>query len=539
MNKADLIVCGSRIFAGLGLPEDDYFVAVKGNRILKCGKKEEMNGYIDDHTRIIELLSNQLLMPGFFDSHCHLIMAGMYNACINLENAGSEEEAAVMAAEYAKTVPENQWIIGFKWYHLYWDKKVLPTTKYLDKYIPDRSVFLLNAEAHGAWVNSKALEIAGITKDTEDPPFGEIMRDQNGNPTGYLYEAAQALAAKYAFRMPPREEAKYIEILLKKARSYGITSLIDMLPFFGVDLGSYKTFYDLGQSGLLTTRVHAAADMCGDLDEISRAKETYHSEKYQIPLLKQFVDGVATTYTALMVEPYSDRPDDRGKTLIDLNELKVCVEEAHKRGMSVRLHACADGSVREALNAIESAVSKYGDTGARHAIEHCELVHPDDIGRFAKLGVIASIQPEHLAITDDFASNPYPDRFGEERCLLSWPIRSLLDSGAVVSLGSDCPVVDNSPFLELYRAVTRLHNDGEPDGGWNPHQRISVLEALHAYTYAPAFGVKREHELGTLEEGKLADMIVVDRDLLAVSPDEIRDANVLMTIMDGKVVFER
>lgn len=539
MNNADLIICGSRIYAGHNLGNDDYFVAIKGKKILARGTLEEMEDYIGPSTRVITLNEKQLLMPGFFENHTHLIMAGMYQKCINLEKAKSEEEAARMVAEYAKGIPEDEWIIGFKWYHLYWDKKVLPTTTYLDKYIPDRPVYLLNAEAHGAWVNSAALELSGITRDTPDPDFGEIMHDVDGNPSGYLFEAAQGLAAKYAFNMTPMKEEEYINIYLEKARSYGITSIVDMLPFFGVNLGSYRTFYNMGMSDKLTSRVHAAPDLCGNLDETKKAMDMFNSEKYQISLLKGFVDGVSTTYTALLVEPYSDKPSDYGKTLMDLDEMKLCVEDAHRRGMSVRLHACADGSVRAAMDAFEGAISKYGDTGARHAIEHCEVVHPDDVSRFSKLGVIASMQPEHLAITDDFASNPFPVRFGEERCKLSFPIKTLMDSGATVCFGSDCPVVDNNPFLEIYRAITRLYNDGEPKGGWNPQEKISVEEALHAYTFAPAYAVKRDHELGTIETGKYADMVVVDRDLFNVTPDEIRDAKVLLTVMDGNIVFER
>lgn len=538
MEKADLLICNGRIYAGKDLPEDNYFVAVKDGRIIKTGTKNEMDNMVGEDTTIVDLEGEKMLMPGFHDSHTHLIMAGMYQECINLDTYKSEEETARAVAEYAKTIPEGEWIIGFKWYHLYWGNKTLPTTKYLDKYIPDRPVFLLNAEAHGAWVNSEALKRAGIDKNTPEVPFGEIMRDEEGNPSGFLYEAAQGLVAKYAFDMSEKREKDYIRTYLEKAKSYGITGANDMLPFFGVNLGSYETFYSMAENGELTTRIYAAADLCGDLNSIEKAMKEYSSDKYGIYLLKQFVDGVATTYTALLVSPYSDNKSTCGSTLMELEDLRKCILNAHKRGLSVRLHACGDGAVRAALDGFEEAIEKYGDTGARHAIEHNEVVHPNDLDRYKKLGVIASYQPEHLAITDDFESNSYPLRLGEERCKFAWPIKTILDTGANVSFGSDCPVVDNSPFLEIYRAITRLHNDGLPKGGWNPKEKISIAEALHAYTYVPVYGVKRENDLGTLEEGKIADMIVIDRDLFRASPQDIRDAKVLMTFLDGELVYE-
>jgi predicted amidohydrolase YtcJ len=206
--------------------------------------------------------------------------------------------------------------------------------------------------------------------------------------------------------------------------------------------------------------------------------------------------------------------------------------------MSVRLHCCGDGAVHYALDCYEKAVKQYGNTGARHAIEHAETMTPEDIERFARLGVIASMQPEHLAMTDVFEENPYLVRYNQRQKKFAWPIKSLMDAGAIVSFGSDCPVVTNDPFVGLYRAVTRVHNDGKPEGGWNPEQKISMEDALHAYTLNGYYGVKREHELGTLEPGKLADLIVLDQNLLTVEPEKIRSTKVLLTILDGGTVHE-
>lgn len=537
MREADLIIKGASIFAGKGLPKDYDFVAVKDDRILKVGKADEIEEYTGLNTKIIEANKEQLLMPGFHDSHVHLITAGMYQECVNVEKAKSAEEVAQIVAEYAKTIPDREWIIGWRWYHLYWDVKELPNAATLDKYISDRPVFLMNSELHGCWVNSKAMEICGITKDTPDPPYGKIYRDADGNPTGYLDEMALGIAGRVAFAMSTELQKTYVDSMQKSCARFGITSLNDVLPFFGIEFEAHQAIHEMDVDGQLSMRIHSAPDLFGDLDKVIEDQKKYESDKYKIRNVKQFLDGVATTYTALLVDPYSDAPDTCGDTLMDLSLLPGYVEEAHKRGLGVKLHACGDGSVRAALDAYENAIKKYGANDVRHAIEHSEIVNEADIRRYADLGIISSMQPEHIAITEDFASNGYTDRLGDERCKYTWPIKSLMDAGATVAFGTDCPVVTNDPFLEIYRAITRVFDDGLPEGGWNPQEMISVEDAIHNYTYGSAYAVKREHELGTLEEGKFADMIIIDRNLLKCTPEEIRSAKVVTTIFNGKTIY--
>lgn len=535
---ADLIIKGASIFAGKDLPKDYDFVAIKGDKIIKVGKEDDLSTYTGPETKIIEATKDQLLMPGLHDSHVHLLMAGMYPECLSVDAAKSADEVGKLVAEYAKTIPDREWIIGWRWYHLYWDVKELPTAAILDKYVSDRPVFLMNAELHGCWVNSKAMEICGITKDTPDPAYGKIYRDENGNPTGYLDEMALGIAGRVAFNMSPELKKTYIRSMQESCAAFGITSLNDVLPFFGIELEAHDAIHEMDEGGELKIRIHSAPDMCGDLDKVIADQQKYESDKYKIRNVKQFLDGVATTYTALLVEPYADAPDTHGDTLMDLSLLNGYVEEAHKRGLGVKLHACGDATVRAALDAYENAINKYGANDIRHAIEHCEIIHPDDVNRFGKLGVIASMQPEHIAITEDFASNGYTDRLGPERCTLTWPIKSFMDSGATVAFGTDCPVVTNDPFLELYRAITRVFDDGLPKGGWNPQEILSIEDALHNYTYGSAYAVNREAELGTLEEGKFADMVIIDRNLLTSTPAEVRDAKALTTIFNGEVVYQ-
>jgi predicted amidohydrolase YtcJ len=239
-----------------------------------------------------------------------------------------------------------------------------------------------------------------------------------------------------------------------------------------------------------------------------------------------------------MIEPYTDDPNCIGSTVKPIDQLRDWIIKADREGFRIRLHACGDGAVRAALDFFEEAAKINGKRDSRHTIEHIENIHPDDIKRFAELGVIASMQPEHLAMTETYKDNPYPEKLGPERIKLSWPIKTLMNAGATVTFGTDCPVVDLDPFVGIYRALTRVHNDGEPAGGWNPAERIDLATAIRGFTQAPAYMEFREKELGTLEAGKFADIIVLDRNLFTIPVDEIRETKVKITMMDGKIVYE-
>ena len=537
--SADIVIIGSSIFDGVAEAPCEGYVAITGNRITATGKRQEAELQIGPDTKVY-LFENELVMPGFHDSHTHLLMAGMYRTYVNLAHARSEEEAACMVKEAAeRSNARNGWIIGFSWYHVFWDNKQLPSKDTLDRYFPDRPVFLLNAEAHGAWVNSKALEIAGISNDTPNPFGGEIARDEMGEATGFLYESAVGLVSKHAFCFSEEEERTLIRSFQQKAAEYGVTSVNDVQPYFHGNMGNLEVYSQMDRDGELTVRIHAAPDLLGDLDQVEIWREKYRSEKLRIEMLKQFLDGVSTTHTALVMEEYNDAPGNFGISLNDVEAIKKAIPDAHRRGFSIKLHSCGDQSARMALDYYENAIEQYGKKGCRHAIEHVEMIKEEDIPRFGELGVIPSVQPEHIALTQTFEENPYPQTLGKERADQTWPLKSLYDSAGVLAIGSDCPVVDNNPFLEIYRAVTRLHNDGKPEGGWNPSQKLSMYEVLRSYTYGSAWGVKRETELGTLEAGKFADLIVIDRNLFQIDPEEIMTSQVLLTIMDGKVLLDK
>lgn len=537
--QADLIIKGNAIFDSVEETPYKGAVIIAGNRIVGVEKGSDGSEFVGPATRIIDA-GDRLITAGFHDSHTHLLMAGMFRSYVNLIDAKSEEEAAMMVKKAAdEDSNKDGFMIGFSWYHVFWDDKVLPHKRTLDKYFPDRPVFLLNAEAHGAWVNSKALEIAGITNETPDPFGGAIERDENGEATGFLYESAVGLVSKYALVFSPEREKELIRSYMEGAVAYGITSVNDVQPYFHGNMGDLAIYSSMDKAEELTVRIHAAPDLLGDLDEILEWQSAYNSDRLRINLVKQFLDGVSTTHTALVLEEYTDAPGNFGIQLTDIEAIAKAVPEAHKRGLSVKLHSCGDASLRKALDCYEQAIKMYGDNGCRHTIEHCEMVSDEDMPRFGKLNVIPSVQPEHVALTQKFEDNPYPITLGKERADKTWPFKSMLESAGVLAIGSDCPVVDNNPFLEIYRAVTRLHNDGEPKGGWNPIEKLTLAEILKCYTYGSAYGVRRENELGTLEAGKFADVIIHDKNYFATPESELIDGKVDVTVMDGKIVFER
>jgi predicted amidohydrolase YtcJ len=538
---ADTIIKSRAVFDGA---TDGYFpgyVAIKGNRICAVGRDEgDIGGFSGAKTELIDA-GGRLVMPGFHDSHVHLLMAGLYRRYANLMSARSEEEAARMVAEAAEKDPDKDgFVFGFGWYHVFWDSKMLPRKESLDRYFPDRPVLLVNAEAHGVWVNSRALAIAGITGDTKDPFGGRIERDGNGEATGFLYESASGLVTRPAFDFSEEREAELLRAFMEGAAAYGITSVNDVMPYFHGNMGSVAAYGALDARGGLSVRIHAAPNLLGDLDEVLEWRKKYSSEKLRVDMVKQFLDGVSTTHTALLLDDYADAPGNRGSALFRLDAIQKTVPEAHRRGLSVKLHCCGDASLRLALDYYENAIKMYGKRpDVRHAIEHCEMVSDADIPRFGALGVIPSVQPEHVAMTQRFEENPYHATLGKERADRTWPFKDLLTSAGVLAIGSDCPVVDSDPFLEIYRAVTRLHNDGEPAGGWNPSQKLTLAEILKCYTWGSAYGVGRENELGMLAPGRFADIAVLSMNPFTTDESELIDGKVDMTIMDGRVIYER
>lgn len=532
--KADYILTSNVIFTAVSDEPMDGFVAVKDNVITAVDNREEMEKWIGENTKILEY-QDKVVMPGFCDSHIHLFFGALEIDTINVIDAKTQEDAARMLYEFYKT-REDKWVIGFGWFHYFWEGKKLPSKKSLDKYFPDRPAFIFNEEMHSAWVNSKALEICNINKYTPNPEGGEIQKDENGEPTGYLLEAsAMKLVTDIAFNMPAEKEAKIIEGFFIKSAETGVTSVSDIQI---LDILKYKAYERLEKEGKLTTRIHFAPSLKQDIDTLIELKEKYTSEKLKFTGVKEFIDGTAMAYTGLLIEPYCDRKNFYGHTVVDIQWLKEKVKLLDQVGIRVRIHACGDGAVRLALNVFEETQSENGKRDLRHTIEHIENIHKNDLQRFNELGVIASVQPDHLWV-DVYEEHPFHEILGEERNQLAWPFKSLLKHDAKMAFGTDFPISDINPLLSIYRAVTRLHEDRKPEGGWIPKEKLTVVEALKQYTIGSAYQMFRENDLGTLEAGKLADIVVLDRNIFKVAPEEIRETKVKLTMMDGKIIYER
>lgn len=540
--KANIILKGASFYCGRNINNDVDFVAVSDNRIIAVGKKEDIDRYIGENTKIIEFCKENLIIPGIHDNHIHLIQAGILERYVELYSTTSKEDAAKRVAEFAKTIPDEKWVMGVGFRRFSWSDTSFPTKDILDRVIPDRPVLLFDEELHAVWLNSEALRICNITKDTPVPEGGIIDRDENGEPKGYILEKAVPLAVKYAFDFDAETVMKLISGYVDKAVEMGITSVSDMTPYLSMDLSFSEVYFAMVRDKKLKIRINAARDLFEDIDKFCeiRARADKDGEGfYRVPFMKQFVDGTPANYTGMLLQDYSDNPGEKGSPVIDLKRMEDAVEAATKHDVYVRLHSCGDGSCRAALNAYERALEKYPESSSRHMIEHLELVDPQDIPRLGKLGVIASIQPEHLATgTMKWEENCYPEKLGEERCRFTWPFRQLKDTGAVLAGGSDCPVVEGNPFWGMYVGNTRKYYDGLPEDGWNPQEDLSMEELIDIYTIGASYAEGREDELGTIQTGKLADITVVDKNLLRMSGDPaMRDVKVLLTMVDGNIVY--
>ena len=545
---ADLIIKSNNIFDSISDEPFAGFVAVTGNRISHVckGSADELRSFCNEHTKIIDA-GDRLVMAGFHDSHTHLTLAGMYRACADLGAAKSEEETARMVYEFEQEhgagtsgdSSDSGWVYGFNWLHLFWDVKELPHKETLDKYFPDRPVMLLNTEAHGCWVNSKALELAGITDETPDPFGGHMERDADGHLTGVMHDGAMNPFVALAYDFTLEQEKEYLRCFMTSAAELGITAVVNVAPYFGKEMGSLDAYSEMERDGELTVRITMCQDLLGDLDAALEKSHQYKSDFIRAHMLKSFVDGVFPAHTALMLEDYTDAPGNTGTPLYDLEVTRAAILQAQKRGLWVKLHAIGDRAIRFTLDCYEEALDKFGDTGCRHAVEHVELAAPEDILRFGTLHVTPSVQPEHVGLLPTIEDEVYYDILGTERADRTWAFQDLQAASGYLAMGSDCPVVDNNPFCGISRGMLRTHNDGLPEGGWNPTQKLSLAELLRGYTYGSSYGAGWENEIGTLEEGKLADIIVADRNLFEATPLQIRGAHVDMTIMNGRLIYKR
>ena len=521
-------------------------LAIRDGKIMALGTDREINGYRGASTKVIDARS-RLVLPGFTDCHAHFLDGSFTLQQINLDDTTTISEIVQRVKGYATAHPNDPWVLGRGWIYPVFGPAGLPNKKYLDAIIPDRPVYLESYDGHTWWANSKALEAAHITKETPNPPGGEIVRDPaTGEPTGAIKEDAADAVVRSAVPEPSREaKLQAIRAGMKHANQLGVVRVHVPGSVYAHkdDLQSVDLLDELRNTGELTLRFSLAyrldpPEMSDrQLAEILQARNKYHDDWIAAGAAKFFLDGVIETHTAAMLAPYSNDPSLSGDLLWDAEKYKGFVAELDKHGIQVFTHAIGDRAIRVALDAYEDAVKKNGTKNARHRIEHIENVSAADIPRFGQLGVIASMQPLH-AYPDEDAFKAWVPSVGRERAQRAWAWHSIQAAGGVLAFGSDWPIVTLNPWPGLQNAVTRQTTEGKPKGGWIPAQRVSLAEAIKGYTLNAAFAGHREKTEGSLEPGKVADLIVVSQDVFKVDPLKIGETKVLLTILGGHVVYK-
>lgn len=541
MTKADLVFTRGPVHTGDAARTRASALAVSGGRIAAVGH-DEVRELIGPGTEVVDL-AGKLLLPGFQDAHIHAVGGGTELAACDLTGTVGAADCLARIRAYAKAHPEQEWITGSGWSMESFDGG-LPTRHLLDTAVPDRPVYLTNRDHHGAWANTRALELAGLDRDTTDPADGRIEREPDGAPSGMLQEGATALVARL---IPPVTAADRLDGLLRAQRllhSLGITGWQDALlgEFNGMPDPS-DAYLAAARSGALTARVTGAlwwerdrgAEQIPEL--VERRAELTHG-RFRAGSVKIMLDGIAENFTAAMTSPYLDgcgcATANSGLSFVDPLALRGHVSELDALGFQVHFHALGDRAVREALDAVEAARAANGWRDTRHHLAHLQVVHPDDVPRFARLGAIANIQPLWAAHEPQMDELTIPF-LGPERAAWQYPFGALQRAGATLAAGSDWPVSSPDPLAGLHVAVNRRRPDADDDRVLLPEQRLDLASAIAAYTAGSAF-VNGHDDAGVLAPGQVADLVVLDRDILTGPPEEIAAARVLRTYVGGELV---
>lgn len=545
-SAADVIVLNARIYTLDAQRPWAEALAVRQGKILAVGAGKDISSLRDGHTKTIDA-GGRLLLPGFVDSHIHMIEGSLNAQWIVIEQSETLAELRQQVTAYAAAHPEKRWIRGRGWSYPMFGAAAIPDKKLLDDIVPDRPVYLEAFDGHTWWANSKALQLAGITQQTPDPPGGVIGRDPaTGEPTGVIKEDTANDLIERVIPEPTREERlQAIRFGLKEANRFGLVRVHcagnDLMP--ESDWDNADLYDELRRSGELTVRLYIAAFITPPIltdDKLAQVEEKrrhYHDDWISAGAIKFYADGVIESHTAAMLAPYSDDPSQSGKLLWDPVSYTKAVTELDRRGFQIFTHAIGDRAIRSALDAYEMAQKTNHTSDARYRIEHIEDASAADIPRFGQLGVIASFQPLH-AYPDEDTLKVWVRNVGPERAQRAWAWHTIRNAGGSLAFGSDWPVVTQNPWPGVQNAVTRQTTEGNPPGGFLPQERISIEEAIKAYTLGAAYAGHWEQTEGSLEPGKVADLIVLSQDVFRIEPAEIGRTEVLLTMVGGKVVYQ-
>jgi len=500
---------------------DDGRVAATGDDALLAAHTDSV--LIDGGGRTV--------LPGLVDAHAHVLGYGLLQSQLDLTGVGSVGDAADRIADYARDHVHARWILGRGWNQVLWPVKAFPRAADIDAVVSDRPVWLRRVDGHAGWANSAAMKLAGIDRDTADPVGGKIIRDAEGRATGVFIDKAMGLINAHVPQPDKSEMRSAIAAAQDALLSQGITGVHDA----GIGLMTAEVYMSMADDDDLNLRIYAMTAGAGDvLDALGAPIRGYADDYLAIAAVKLYTDGALGSRGAAMIEPYSDDPENRGLPFWTQSELDAMVAKANGMGFQVGIHAIGDLGNRMALEAFAKAQDGK-PSPLRNRIEHAQIVALEDIPRFAELGLVASMQATHATSDKNMAE----DRVGPERIRGGYAWRRMLDAGVVLANGSDFPVELANPFHGLYAAVTRQDRSGMPEGGWYADQALTRAEALHSFTLAGAYAARQEDRLGSLEPGKWADFIVIDRNYYRVPADQIDDIVVLETWIAGRKTFDR
>ena len=532
--SADLIISNAKVWTVDPSKPTAEAVAVLADRIAAVGSNAEIDAWRGANSKVIDA-GGKLLLPGFNDAHVHFINGGLQLDSVDLKDANSPQEFAERIAARARRTPAGEWILGGDWDEQRWNPPQLPTKELIDSVTPNTPVFVGRYDGHIALANSATLKLAGITAKTPDPPGGQIVRDKSGNATGILKDAAMTLVNKVQPPLTHEQLLRAARRALAYAASLGVTSVQHMNP----EYAEVAVYSELEEKGELTTRIYAAPMLEGWNDQAKIGlRRAWGSSYLRLGALKTYADGSLGASTAYFFQPYTDAPATRGllsDELQDLSRERERLLKADAANLQVCAHAIGDEGISIMLDLFSDVEKVNGAKDRRFRIEHAQHMAPKDFERFAKLQVIASVQPYHAIDDGRFAER----RIGPERIKTIYAFHTFLDHGVRLALGTDWDVAPLSPMWTIYAAVTRATLDGKNPDGWLPEQKLKVSEAVEAYTMGSAYAEFQEKEKGSVTPGKLADVVLLSDDIFTIAPKTIKDVQVELTVVGGKIVYSR
>jgi len=531
---ADLVIRNAKIWTVDKNRPTAQAVAVLADRIVAVGSNDDVKAWQGAQTRVIDA-AGKLLLPGFNDSHVHFIDGGLALDSLQLNDATSAAEFTHRIAERAKVTPKGDWITSGDWDETKWTPARLPTKELIDPATPDTPVFASRYDGHMALANSVTLRLAGITAKTPDPPGGVIVRDAQGNPTGALKDAAMDYVFKVAPPLSHERRLKAARRALAHAASLGVTSVQHMNPEYA-DIAVYNELLERGE---LTTRIYAAPLITNGADDQVKIgiRHAFGGPFLRIGAIKAYADGSLGSATAYFFEPFSNQPDNHGLLSDEMHPVSLMRDRmmrADAAGLQICTHAIGDQGISIILDLYSEIVKVHGERDRRFRIEHAQHMAAKDFDRFAQLHVIASVQPYHAIDDGRWAE----ERIGHDRASRTYAFRTFLNHGVRLAFGTDWNVAPLNPMLGVYAAVTRATLDGKNPNGWFPEQKLTVAEAVEAYTLGSAYAEFQENEKGSIAPGKLADMVLLSDDIFAIDPAKIRDVKIVTTIVGGKSVWD-